>query len=200
MDIASPNYRYARFYKATDPEALRLALSGLEISYNRFTFIDYGSGKGLALLVASLFPFRTILGVEFAADIHKIAEKNITRFQAPDQRCKDVHSIHADAAQWIPPVEPLVCFFYEPFDFPVFTRVIRNLEASYSLVPREIVLIYHEAPAGSVLHDTTIRNRKLIVENGIFSQVHDWSPSHFSVFAAMPQRAETRRDATASAR
>jgi hypothetical protein len=47
---------------------LRETLAALPIAYDKFAFVDCGSGKGRTLLIASEFPFKFIIGVEFAAE------------------------------------------------------------------------------------------------------------------------------------
>jgi hypothetical protein len=45
-----------------------------------FTFIDLGSGKGRALLMASAYPFKRIIGVEFMPELHRVAQENIRKY------------------------------------------------------------------------------------------------------------------------
>jgi tRNA G46 methylase TrmB len=45
-------------------------VSRLNISFEDFTFFDFGSGKGRALHLASEFPFKNIIGVEFSSKLH----------------------------------------------------------------------------------------------------------------------------------
>src|ERR1700754_2580229 len=52
----------------------------LNLDWQRFTFVDLGSGKGRALLLASRFPFRRIVGVEIAPELSRVAAANIERF------------------------------------------------------------------------------------------------------------------------
>ncbi len=44
------------------------------IDFSEFTFIDLGSGKGRALLMASDYPFRRILGVELLPALHQTCQ------------------------------------------------------------------------------------------------------------------------------
>jgi SAM-dependent methyltransferase len=69
--------------------------------WERFTFVDLGSGKGRALLLASRFPFRKIVGVELSA----VAAANIKLMAAPWQRCREMEAICADAATFDYPMD-----------------------------------------------------------------------------------------------
>ena len=182
MEIDSPNYVYAVYYKASRPEEVRKVLSALPVRHEDFTFVDFGSGKGLALMVASMYPFKRIIGVEFAADLHRIAESNLSKFHPEDRRCFDVQSVHADAAAWPVPAEPLVCYFYEPFEAPVLEKTLVNLEEATKRSSQPMLLLYHHAPADSVLHDNSIRNEALIVSRG-FRRVEDWAHEPYALFA-----------------
>jgi len=45
-----------------------------------FTFVDLGSGKGRVLLMASHYPFKRIIGVEFIPELHQVAQENIRKY------------------------------------------------------------------------------------------------------------------------
>jgi hypothetical protein len=64
-------------YRGTDPQLFRTAIGSLPIHHEDFVFIDFGSGKGKALFLAAEWPFKAIIGVEFAPALHRIAESNI---------------------------------------------------------------------------------------------------------------------------
>src|SRR5215475_6687140 len=48
-------------YEATSPALFHRALENLPIDFGRFTFVDVGTGKGRALLLASEYPFCRIV-------------------------------------------------------------------------------------------------------------------------------------------
>ena len=81
LTIESDNARHGVFYHPTHSKFLFEVLGALDIDYERYRFIDLGSGKGRVLLVASEFPFREVLGVEFARELHEIACQNLRRLQ-----------------------------------------------------------------------------------------------------------------------
>ena len=95
LEIESPNWIYADGYWPTPPEIFRDALSGLTSKPEDLIFIDFGSGKGRVLLMASEYPFRKIVGVEFAQELHAVAEQNIRSYRSATQKCQDVTSVYA---------------------------------------------------------------------------------------------------------
>lgn len=133
----------------------------LDIDPRGYTFIDFGSGKGRVLLLASEYPYKKIIGVEFAEELHQIALKNIRNYRSRSQRCRDVESIHMDAAEYeIPPHTPLVLHFFNPFGPPVMSRVVANLQSSIDEHPRQVFMIYHSPRHTHLLEQ--LRNIQLI--------------------------------------
>jgi hypothetical protein len=168
MEIGSSNYIHGVFYKASSPKVVSAIFQRLNLSWERFHFIDIGSGKGLVLMVAAGYPFRRVSGVEFAADLHRIAEANIAKFAANRKLNMPIRSVCADAAEFEFPSEPLLLYFYEPFALPVVRQVLKNLENSYIEHRREIIIIYHNAPKSSVLSEMSDAKRSLFAASKIF--------------------------------
>lgn len=151
LEIDSPNYLYGTVYKASEPGRFREILKATGIGYHDYTFIDLGSGKGVTLLLASEYPFRAIRGVEFARELHELAEQNIRRFSSANQKCRDLRSVHADATSFEFPAGPLLVYLYHPFEADVLRRVMARLEASYRANPRPLVVAYAQPAAESVI-------------------------------------------------
>lgn len=129
-------------YRPVWAQVFHDAVRELPIAIERFTFLDYGSGKGKALLLASDYPFESIVGIEFAPPLHAVAEENLRRYSNPGRRCTDVRSEWADALKFEPPARPLVCFFFNPFDDATMDAVVERLVDSVRRTPREVFLLY----------------------------------------------------------
>jgi SAM-dependent methyltransferase len=129
-------------YQPIESPLFQQMLNALGIDYSQFTFIDLGSGKGRPLLMASEYPFRKIIGVEFLPELHAIAEDNIRKFPDERKRCKQVESRLADATAFEFPSEPLVIFMFHPLPESGFRKVIANLVASLRENPRPVSLVY----------------------------------------------------------
>lgn len=129
-------------YEAAPASLIRAALDAIALRPHAFTFVDLGSGKGRVLLVASHLPFARIVGVELSPELHLIAEENIRRYGAAEQRCT-TFSLHCmNAADYAFAPGPLVLFLYNPFGGGTIRRVIANLAASLRATPREAYVIY----------------------------------------------------------
>ena len=68
-------------YQPTEPALFREMLDSLlasaKFGFREFTFIDIGSGKGRALLMASDYPFRRILGIELLPELQPLRRRTI---------------------------------------------------------------------------------------------------------------------------
>lgn len=134
--VANCNY-----YEPIPPAELRRLIDGLDIHHDSFIFVDVGSGRGRALLVAAEYPFRRVVGVEFAREFHEAARANIRTYRGP-RRCREVDSIHEDATRYVWPEEPAVLFFYSPFQPPLLRTVLGSLLESLRRAPRPTWIVY----------------------------------------------------------
>jgi len=129
------------WYQPVPETALRRILQLLALDYNKYRFVDYGSGKGRALLIASQHPFQEVIGVEFAPVLHEIAEKNIALFAAKGHSVAPIRSLMLDAVEFVLPPGPVVCFLFTPFKGEIMTRVLQHI--SDHARSHEVVLVYH---------------------------------------------------------
>lgn len=143
LALNHPNQIHAVSYRGSDPKYFSDAIAGLPIDYSRFVFIDFGSGKGRALLLAKQFPFKRIVGVEFSEELHRIAEENIRRFPSDARERQEVESLCCDATEFALPEDPLVCYFCNPFDAVVMQQICHNIEESLARTPRDLWIVYY---------------------------------------------------------
>jgi SAM-dependent methyltransferase len=129
-------------YEGCPPRLFLRVLRSLRIDPRTFTFIDLGSGQGRALLLASRFPFKTVIGVEYDEGLHRIAQTNIAIYIRKARTAAPVQSVCADAAHFALPSGDLVLYLFNPFGpeilMPVLERILRALCAQ----ERQILLIY----------------------------------------------------------
>lgn len=136
----------------TPVRTIRSILASLPIDHGEFSFIDFGSGKGRALLVAAEFGFRRIVGIERSPELIAIAHHNLNRSRNLILKGHDVETKCIDAAQFKFPEGPLVLFFYNPFSMNVMASVMENLAHAMKTAPRPILLVYYHPQCQSLLH------------------------------------------------
>ncbi|MGE5112739.1 MAG: class I SAM-dependent methyltransferase [Acidobacteriaceae bacterium] len=132
-----------RLYQPTDPAEFRDILRQVPAEFLQFVFVDLGAGKGRALLLASEYPFREIIGVEVQPDLNRIAQENIIRISPHGRRCHRISALCMDARDFEFPQEPLILYLFNPFPDYVLETVMANLEESLRVHPRPAFLIYN---------------------------------------------------------
>jgi hypothetical protein len=173
LTLVGNNADHGVFYHPAHPKFLFELFNSLKIDFPSYTFVDLGSGKGRALLVASEYPFAEIIGVEFAVELHEIASRNIQSYRSKTQRCKNVRSVNLDAAQFEIPLTPLVLYLFNPFRPAVLIPVLQRLQRSLDLHPRDVTLIY-EAPfhASLIEQETALK----CVEQSTYHNTYRFDP------------------------
>ena len=138
------NDAYNNGYFGVAPSVFIEIFERLRLDYRQFTFVDAGSGKGRALLLATGYPFREVIGVELSPVLDRIARANVACYLSRRERDQGprVCCLQADAAEYIWPPGPLVVYIWNAFTGPVMERVLRNLQAGLFEEPREIYLVY----------------------------------------------------------
>lgn len=113
-------------------------------------FVDLGSGKGRAVLIAGLnYPFRRVEGVELSSALHETAERNVAAVRHR-LRSRDVRLVRSDVLDYEVPDDVTVVLINNPFKGAVFTTVVERLLASVDRRPRRMRIIYgnpHEEAA-----------------------------------------------------
>jgi hypothetical protein len=151
LTIQSEHISHGRLYTGVRPDLFSRLLDELPVESSSFTFIDYGSGKGRALLLAGLRPFRRVVGIEFAEELCNVARRNVEVLATKNLLKAPIEVVQADAATYTPPPTGLVCFFFNPFEELVMTRVIDAIERSLLIHPRPAYLVYINPVHRSVL-------------------------------------------------
>jgi SAM-dependent methyltransferase len=137
----------ATMYIPSPPRVTSHLLRSLGIQYSRFTFVDIGSGKGRVLLVASRFPFRTVVGVEISPSLCAIARNNIASDRrAGSRRCHDVRIQEMSMERYVLPDSDTVFHLYHPFNGELLRTVLRRIEA-WSIERKRSVKILYLFPA-----------------------------------------------------
>ena len=119
-------------------------------SINDYCFVDLGCGKGRAVLMASEFGFREVVGVELHAILAKTAEANITRWIATGRAAAPIRVVCQDAAEFVFPESSCLLYLFHPFTAPVLTRVIERIETDFACRAGMLDIIYFNPEAGEL--------------------------------------------------
>ncbi len=129
-------------YRVTWGSLIRKALDQLRIDHSRYTFIDYGSGKGKAMLMASDYPFRRIIGLEYSEKLHAIASANCRTYRSAAQKCRAIEPVLVDVLDYEPPCGPIVCFMCNPFDDATMETMFDRWRTRHGGRDRDLRIIY----------------------------------------------------------
>jgi predicted RNA methylase len=115
---------------------------------NRYTFIDIGAGKGRAMLLASEFDFKEVIGVELHPALATKCRRNMRIWNAFHKKTP-MRLVKADATEFIFPPGPCVVYLFNPFGAPVLRRVLKQMAAQFKDRKDELDILYvnheHEA-------------------------------------------------------
>ncbi|MBA2400366.1 MAG: hypothetical protein H0V72_17000 [Bradyrhizobium sp.] len=143
LNVVGENARHGLSHIASDPDEFSRMMTQLDLDLSTVTFIDLGSGKGRALMLATAFPFRRIVGVEFARELHETAEANFRALATgASSNAGRVELVCGDAATYALPIEPLIIYLFNPFGSAVVRRVAENAIASWRGAPRPVCILY----------------------------------------------------------
>ncbi len=132
--ISQPEVEHAVQYAPVQPARFRAAMRRLPIDPHKFTFIDIGSGKGRALILAREFGFRRVLGIEVSEKLCEIARSN-----APEAEVRCVNALDFE-----PPPEDSVIHMFNPFRDPVMSMFAARIEESLETPPpHKVWVVYH---------------------------------------------------------
>lgn len=147
------------FYVPTTASVIYEILSSIPLQRNKLVFVDMGSGKGRALLVASEFPFAKIVGIELSDNLQRIAEENVKRYKPASQQCAAFDLKCMDALDYSYGDEPFVLFLFDPFGREILQNIITNLEASLTERPREAYVVYVYPQYDDLLQKSSVLHR-----------------------------------------
>jgi len=109
---------------------------------DEYSFVDLGAGMGRALLLASEFPFRTVIGVELNPTLARIGRRNLALWRAAGRAQAPMRMVCRDAAEFELPAGPCVVFLFNPFGAPVLKRLLTAWSRSFCARPRQLDILY----------------------------------------------------------
>jgi predicted RNA methylase len=160
----------ATHYEPTPVAQCNALIAALPLPPGGFTFVDLGAGMGRVVLLASLHPFKQIVGVEVSPALCETARDNLVRWRRHvEPVCKDVRIVLKDALAFDFPQGDLAVYLYNPFGETRIRQIASNLAARRNY---KTYVIYH-----------TPVHRAIFDEDPRFAQVSDLG---FGVIYALP--------------
>jgi hypothetical protein len=161
-----PNDTHVTAYYGVAPSILRTLIDLWRATnpphpISHYTFIDFGAGKGRAMLVASELPFHQVIGIELNPTLADTAQLNLDRWlasHAADATAPPLAPIRLyeqDALTFDLPRTPTLAFLFHPFEAPVLKLLLRRIEARFAKrvgsPPPSFDLLYVNAECRNIL-------------------------------------------------
>jgi SAM-dependent methyltransferase len=142
QQLSTDSAQFAVPYEAVQVFMFRRMLGELNLNCRDYVFVDLGSGKGRALLLAARAGFAEVIGVEFAPEIHRDALANVAAFTRKDDAGRRIRLVCQDAADYELPAQNLVLFLYNPFFGEVMEAVASKVAHFLEEFEYDLVLLY----------------------------------------------------------
>jgi SAM-dependent methyltransferase len=148
LDFEHENKVYGNRCEPTTKGDFMRIMDCLPKDLSGYTFIDFGCGKGRAMLLAAERGFKKIIGLEFAPELAEIARSNAEKLRSKtgDER---LEIVTVDASAFDIPEECSVLYFFNPFRSEVSSVVADNIRRSWVAKPRDMFLIWHNVCEGA---------------------------------------------------
>jgi SAM-dependent methyltransferase len=159
LEIDSPNLKEGVQYQPVSELYFHRMLSAVEIRPGTYAFVDLGSGKGRALLMAAEYPFTRFIGIDFSPELHDVAERNVARYKARTRSTQSFDLRVGDATSFEFPPEPIALHLFNPFGEPVLRQVLDRLDTSLRDAPREVLVFYRNPLHGRLLEEAPFLER-----------------------------------------
>ncbi len=142
LELARPeNLAHANPYSPSEPEDIRSVFRKLELDFRNYCFVDFGCGKGRVLAEAARYPFKSVIGIDFARELCEASRANLERVRSA-RRCRELQVLHVDATEFDLPPDPCVVYIYNSFRGPVLSAALDRIQKSVALLPRHVRIAY----------------------------------------------------------
>mgnify|MGYP002623352455 CR=1 FL=1 len=178
-------------YQALNYRCLDIAFNHLQPDIDD-VFLDYGCGKGRAVVTAATYPFGRVIGVELSAELSELAKDNVRR-ATRKLNCTNVEIVTADAADYEVPDDVTMILVFNPFTGNVLSAVQQQIAESLIRAPRRMRIIYmHPTKEPNAFHDCDWLGKSCELPSA------DWDDVNFMVYESRTA-AECRVDDTMAA-
>jgi hypothetical protein len=158
LSVGHANDRYILGYAAIPPSRFRGAierwrLSGLTHPVDEYTFIDFGCGKGRAVLLASEVGFREVVGVELNTGLARSARANVEVWMEAGKARSPIRILCGDALELEWPEGPCLVYLYNPFGEQVMRRLAKKIRMRFADRQRDLELMYQKPEHAAAFED-----------------------------------------------
>lgn len=173
LSIEADSKLGGHLYQPSSSVIFEKAMNLLPFNFEDKVFLDIGSGKGRALILAAEAGFKKVIGVEYASELNDIAHTNIEtvrgRFPNTEFVLQEGDALHYDI-----PEEVDVIYLFNPFDETATSELLKKVKPAFER-RKPLFLIYVHPIHCNVLQEelgepmNVITNSKGTPEVKVFS-------------------------------
>ena len=163
-------------YQPSSSVIFEKAMKSLSFNFSDKVFLDIGSGKGRALILAAEAGFKKAIGIEYATELNEVARSNIETVQSRFPKTEFVLQ-EGDALQYEIPEEVDVIYLFNPFDENAVSGLAQKVKPAFER-PKPIHLVYVHPVHCAVLEKqlglpvSVIKNWKGLPDVAVFTNKH----------------------------
>lgn len=131
LSIDAASKTGGHLYQPSSSVIFERAMHALPFSFSDKVFLDIGSGKGRALVLAAQAGFKKVIGVEYASELNDIAYTNIETVKGRFPKTEFVLQ-EGDALTYDIPDEVDVIYLFNPFDETALEGLIKKVKPAFS--------------------------------------------------------------------
>ncbi len=161
------------FYQPSSSILFEKAMNQLPFNFSDKVFLDLGSGKGRALVLAAEAGFRKVIGVEYAAELNDIAHTNIEKVRGKFPLTEFVLT-EGDALTYEISEEVDVIYLFNPFDEVAIETLVNRLKPIFER--DHLIYLIYVHPVHCLIFENVlgqpcalINNDKGMAEVAVFS-------------------------------
>jgi len=162
LSIEADSKMGGHLYQPSSSVIFEKAMNELPFNFSDKVFLDIGSGKGRALILAAEAGFKKVIGVEYAEELNDIAYTNIetvkSRFPNTEFSLQE-----GDALTYDIPANVDVIYLFNPFDEEAVTGLLKKVKPAFER-SKPMYLVYVHPVHCNIL-DTALGNSSAVVEN-----------------------------------
>lgn len=128
-------------YEPLSYRCIERGLDLLPVRPHEDVLLDYGCGKGRAVVVAAQHPLRKVIGLDVVEELVQAARRNVLR-AGPRLKCSDVEVVAADATAYCVPADVTLIYLYNPFWGETLLAVQERIRESLAAHPRRLRILY----------------------------------------------------------
>lgn len=177
LSIEADSKLGGHLYQPSSSVIFGKAMNALAFNFTDKVFLDIGSGKGRALILAAEAGFKKVIGVEYATELNDMAHVNIEKVR---DRFPDTEFVlhEGDALQFDIPEEVDVIYLFNPFDEQAVRGLLKKVQPEFERTKRLFLVYVHPIHCRVFIEQfgkplSLITNQKGIPEVKVFSNQED---------------------------